>query len=57
MVRRCAVPGCKTTYFKGNQKENDVTLFAVPKTSLSKWQELVSIALLLKLMTQSNPFF
>ncbi|KAK4024614.1 hypothetical protein OUZ56_010037 [Daphnia magna] len=41
MVGRCAVPGCKTTYYKGNQKENDVTLFAVPKTSLSKWQELI----------------
>jgi hypothetical protein len=32
---------CKSTYFKGNQKENEVTLFAIPKTSLSKWQELI----------------
>uniref|UniRef100_A0A0P6EP45 THAP-type domain-containing protein n=1 Tax=Daphnia magna TaxID=35525 RepID=A0A0P6EP45_9CRUS len=41
MVGRCAVPGCKSTYYKGNQKENEVTLFAIPKTSLSKWQELI----------------
>jgi hypothetical protein len=41
MVGRCAVPGCKSTYFKGNQKENEVTLFAIPKTSLSKWRELI----------------
>ncbi|XP_046448398.1 uncharacterized protein LOC124207574 [Daphnia pulex] len=41
MVGRCAVPGCKTTYYKGNQKENEVTLFTIPKTSLSKWQELI----------------
>jgi hypothetical protein len=41
MVGRCAVPGCKTTYYKWTLKENGVTLFAVPKTSLSKWQELI----------------
>jgi hypothetical protein len=42
MVGRCAVPGCKSTYFKGNKKENEVTLFAIPKTSLSKWRELIT---------------
>jgi hypothetical protein len=34
MVGRCAVPVCESTYFKGNQKENEIALFAIPKTSL-----------------------
>jgi hypothetical protein len=30
MVGRFAVPGCQSTYYKGNKKENEITLFAIP---------------------------
>jgi hypothetical protein len=49
---------CKSTYFKGNKKENEVTLFAIPKTSLSKWRELIPCSNLTStshICSQPNP--
>ena len=39
-INRCGVIGCRAINSKGNFKENGVTFFKVPKSSLSKWQEL-----------------
>lgn len=36
---RCVVTGCRTTNVQENTKENGITFFRVPKSSLKEWQE------------------
>ena len=37
---RCEIIGCRAINSKQNSKENGVTFFKIPKSSLTKWQEL-----------------
>ena len=37
---RCDIIGCRAINSKQNSKENGVTFFKIPNSSLAKWQEL-----------------